>query len=270
MNTKDTALATRRSLLTGMAFGAAGLSLGTSMDSEAQEDMPHFRPARHPEDDWLDDMPGNHRAFVDSSRPMGGVEALQYASNILTAHVGVYGGAESDYAMIVCFRRFATPLGYGDAVWEKYGGVFNRIAEFPDPATGEAFAVNPGNIADRRDLPNRGNTIDSLGERVFRHLRCGDPGHLGTAVAHGRRLRGRHIQGSRRLGGGEQPVRAGRRYDGDTLTGVWLQPAGGRLVASRKTISPSVRRAARITERKRRRIRCLFRNHPAAWAMTAG
>ena len=105
---------------------------------------------------------------------MGGIEALQYASNILSAHANTYnGGEESDYAMIVCFRRFATPLGYGDGVWEKYGHVFNRIAEFPDPATGEPFNVNPGNIAGRRDLPNRGNTIDSLGDRGVLFLICG-------------------------------------------------------------------------------------------------
>lgn len=164
---------TRRSLLTGIGLAASGLSLGAALDAGAQDAPASFQPARHPEDDWLNAIPGNHRAFIDSSRPMGGVEALQYASNILSAHVSSYDGAESDYAMIVCFRRFATPLGYGDGVWEKYGHVFNRLVPFPDPATGEPFTVNPGNIAGRRDLPNRGNTIDSLGERGVLFLICG-------------------------------------------------------------------------------------------------
>jgi hypothetical protein len=168
----DTESASRRSILTGMGFAAAGLALGTSLDADAQEEMPAFQPKRHPEDSWLNEMPGDHRAFIDSSRPMGGIESLQYASNILSAHTRVYGGDESDYAMIVCFRRFATPFGYGDTVWKKYGAVFNRIAEFPDPATGEAFTANPGNIPDRRDLPNVGNTIDLLGERGVYFVIC--------------------------------------------------------------------------------------------------
>lgn len=172
MTATNTALSTRRSLLTGLSCAAAGLALGTTADIDAQEEMPAFQPKRHPEDNWLNDMPGDHRAFIDASRPMGGSEALQYANNILTAHTRTYGGAESDYAMIVCFRRFATPFGYGDDVWAKYGAIFNRLVPFPDPATGEPFAVNPGNIAGRMDLPNRGNTIDSLGERGVYFVVC--------------------------------------------------------------------------------------------------
>jgi len=172
MDLMDSESATRRMLLTGMGLGAACFGLTASMEAEAQAELPAFRPKRHPEDNWLNAMPGDHRAFIDSSRPMGAIESLQYASNILSAHTRVYGGQESDYAMIVCFRRFATPFGYGDAVWKKYGAVFNRLAEFPDPATGEPFTTNPGNMAGRPDLPNRGNTIDSLGERGVYFVIC--------------------------------------------------------------------------------------------------
>ena len=173
MNGTDEDKTSRRSLLTGIGLAASGLTLGAALDAGAQDASADFQPARHPEDDWLNAIPGNHRAFIDSSRPMGGVEALQYASNILSAHTRTYeGGEESDYAMIVCFRRFATPLGYGDGPWEKYGHVFNRLVPFPDPATGEPFTANPGNIAGRMDLPNRGNTIDSLGERGVLFLVC--------------------------------------------------------------------------------------------------
>ena len=120
----------------------------------------------------MDDMPGDHRAFIDSSRPMAGMEALQYANNILSSHTRFYGGAELDYAMIICFRRFSTPLGYGAVVWEKYGALFNRMIQFPDPAPDEPFSANPGNIDDRRDLANRGNTIDSLSARGVYFVIC--------------------------------------------------------------------------------------------------
>lgn len=170
MDHHDEDLVSRRAILTGV--GAAGLALAASDDVDAQGKVADFSPGRHEEDDWLNDVPGDHRAFIDSSRPMGGMEALQYANNILSTHTSVYGGEESDYSMIVCFRRFATPLGWGDSAWEKYGAIFNRIAEFPDPSTGEAFKVNPGNVAGRRDLPNRGNTIDSLAERGVLFVVC--------------------------------------------------------------------------------------------------
>ena len=162
----------RRTLLTALGASAAGLSLGAAFDVEAQDTAATFQPKRHPEDDWLDAMPGNHRAFIDSSRPMGGSEALQYANNILSAHTRIYGGAESDYAMIVCFRRFSTPFGWGDSAWEKYGDVLSRIGDFPDPATGSPFKATPMNIEGRRDLANRGNTINSMGERGVLFIVC--------------------------------------------------------------------------------------------------
>lgn len=165
MNIKNKDLATRRSLLAGMGFAATGLTLGVTRSAIAQQASTGFQAKRHPGDRWLNDMPGDHRVFIDSSRPLGGAEGMRYANNILIAHTAAYNGTESDYAMIVCFRRFSTPFGWGDEVWEKYGKILNGVLKFPDPKTNEPFSVNPMNIADRRDLPNGGNTIESLGER---------------------------------------------------------------------------------------------------------
>lgn len=165
MNTKNKDFATRRSLLTGMGIAATGLTMGVTSSAIAQQTSTGFQAKQHAGDRWLNDIPGDHRVFIDSSRPLGGGEGMRYANNILNAHTAAYEGAESDYAMIVCFRRFSTPFGWGDEAWEKYGKVLNGVLKFPDPTTNEPFSVNPMNIADRRDLPNGGNTIKSLGER---------------------------------------------------------------------------------------------------------
>ncbi len=99
------------------------------------------------------------------------IEGLQYASNILGAHVHNYAGEESDFSLVVCFRRFATPLGWGSEVWNKYGKIIERVVQYPDPVTGEAFMANPV-MVDRADLPNRGNTVVSLRGRGVRFAVC--------------------------------------------------------------------------------------------------
>ena len=161
---------TRRELLTGIGIAAAGVAMAPAVAAQGNGDSQS--PRRYELDAWLDRPDVHHRTFIDTSRPLGGVEAVHYANNILRGHTTAYGGEESDYAIVVCFRRFATPLGWGDAIWEKYGQIFNGVLNYPDPATGQAFTANPLNQADRRDLPNRGATIEALGERGVRYAVC--------------------------------------------------------------------------------------------------
>jgi hypothetical protein len=172
MHEKDDNFSTRRAMLTGIGVAAAGV-IGSSMaTANAQGNAPPFRARRHAEDSWLGDVGGDHRVFIDSARAVGGIEAVHYAGNILDAHKSTYGGSDSDYAMFICYRRFSTPLGYNDAVWEKYGTFFNKMLKFPDPATGEPFAVNPLNIPGRMDLPSMGATIQSVADRGVHFAVC--------------------------------------------------------------------------------------------------
>jgi hypothetical protein len=153
----------RRSIIAGMGVAAAGLTLGAS--AACAQSSSGFEPARHHQDAWLDEQPGSHRVFVDSSTALGGAEALLYANNIFSAHENAYSGSDEDYSMIVCFRHASTPFAFNDTIWEKYGEVFNQVMQFPDPATGGAPTINLLNAAGRGDLPNFGNTIDRLGAR---------------------------------------------------------------------------------------------------------
>lgn len=160
----------RRGLLTGLGMAAAGAAAGLAPGAVAQESAGTAQ-VRYPLDAWLDRPEAPHKIFIDSSRPLGAAEGLQYANNMLSGHVNAYDGKESDLAIVVCFRRFSTPFGWGDEAWAKYGKVLDRVLEFPDPATQEAFTANPA-TADRTDLPNRGNTVSSLGARGVQFAVC--------------------------------------------------------------------------------------------------
>jgi len=167
----DKEFGTRRSLITGMGAAATGLAIGAAGPAAAQS-APDFQPRRHDLDAWLGELGRYHRVYIDSARPEGGMEAVHYADNILRSHKNDYGGEYEDYGLVVCFRRFSTPLGYNDAIWEKYGEAFNNRLNFPDPRTGEAFTANPVNMEGRRDLPSMGATIDAMAARGVRFAIC--------------------------------------------------------------------------------------------------
>lgn len=162
MAKKKADLVDRRSVIAGIGVAAVGAAAsGTAANAQSTE----FKPDRHDEDSWLDEMSGSHRVFLDSSSPSGGAVAMLYANNILNAHIRAYSGRESDYAMVVCLRHYSTVFGFGDEVWEKYGEGLHGMVNFPDPETGEAPKVNLMRATGRSGLPNGGNTIDSLGSR---------------------------------------------------------------------------------------------------------
>lgn len=144
----------RRSFLGRLGLVAALASAAAATKAVAQTARQRFEPRIHDEDAWMD-MPGTHRTLIDCYTGLGGVNAMNYAANILSTHTDVYKGAESDYAMIICFRAAAAPLAYSDAMWEKYGKVLADYTQYHDPKTGENFPRSPITMSDRVDLPSR-------------------------------------------------------------------------------------------------------------------
>ena len=120
----------------------------------------------------MEEMAGVHRAFLDSSTTNGGITALNYAHNILLVHVEDYGGKESDYAMVVCYRHQSTPIGYNDAMWAKYSEAFSAFMGLKDSRTDQAFTVNPMNIPGRPDFASRGHTLSEMAGRGVRYAVC--------------------------------------------------------------------------------------------------
>lgn len=165
MTDNNEKLIQRRSLLAGVGVAAAGMSVAAATANAAESG---FQPARHSEDQWMDKLPGTHRTWIDTSYPTGGLEALHFANNILNANAKAYGGDDSDYAMVICWRHYAAPFAFGDEVWSEYGEHLSNTMPMMDPKSGGAFHVNPANIAGRPDLDNSGNTID---ETLFRGVK---------------------------------------------------------------------------------------------------
>lgn len=158
----------RRRFLTGVGAVATGATLAAT--AQAADTKMAYTPERHPKDAWLD-VPSKHRAYIDTASSQGGITALNYANNILFAHAEDYGGQESDYSLVVCFRHQSTPFGYNDAMWAKYGDFFAMSLNLKDPSNGEVFKTNPLNL-NRRDMGNRGNTIDSMVARGLQFAIC--------------------------------------------------------------------------------------------------
>src|SRR3954471_6697841 len=112
----------RRSMMSGVGAAAAALAL-TSKTAVAQTRATSFQPARHQQDAWFNDVRGKHRTFIDASTATGAGAAVLYANNLYEANKTGYSLQESDVAVVVCLRHFATAFAFNDSIWAKYGKV---------------------------------------------------------------------------------------------------------------------------------------------------
>jgi len=165
----------RRSLMKGMGIAVAGLVASATVanaQTGKRQRGTRFQPARHKLDAWFDELPGDHRVFIDSAAAEGGAFAVGYANNLYLARESAYAGEPADFALVVCFRHFSTPFGYNDAVWAKYGDIFHSMISYPDPVTGAAPKINLMNSAAHTTLGNRGVTIDALAAKGTQFAIC--------------------------------------------------------------------------------------------------
>lgn len=81
------------SLTGGAALGAAGVS-----PAQAQTGSGRFQPARHAADDWLDQIPGQHRFVFDAISPDGIGLAMTFINNYFNANDTGYGLKDKDLA----------------------------------------------------------------------------------------------------------------------------------------------------------------------------
>jgi hypothetical protein len=161
----------RRSFLT--RFGAGLAALGGAIAggpalaaAQSAGQGSQWTPARHPQDDWLEQIPGRHRIFFDATSPNGAGEAITFASNYHAGNRSGYQLGTGDLAVVLCYRHGATPFAWSDAVWARYGAVFSDRTKFVDPKTSAAPVIN---VYQSRDygmlLPNRGTTLSAMVER---------------------------------------------------------------------------------------------------------
>jgi len=166
----------RRSFLShagaaGAAAAAAGLTLPAPA---AAQTGARFTPARHAQDDWMDAIPGKHRLYLDALTGAGAGEALLFAGNFLNNSKSAYSMADSDSAIVICLRHFATPFAWNDSIWAKYGEPFTEmLTKIKDPKTGKAPTINLYRVSGYGlQLSNLGTTIDDLIKRGVQFAVC--------------------------------------------------------------------------------------------------
>jgi intracellular sulfur oxidation DsrE/DsrF family protein len=144
----------RRTFLSQFGAGAAALGavVGSSVSASAQTSV--AAPARHTEDDWLDQLPARHRIVFDTTTPTGAEDARRYASNFFTANRTGYGLATTDVGVVLILRHQSTAFGYNDAMWAKYGAALSEELKYTDPRTKAAPVVNALNAS--------GESLDAL------------------------------------------------------------------------------------------------------------
>lgn len=163
----------RRSFLAGVGAGAGALGAGlvsapSALAQSAGES--NWRPARHPQDDWYDKIPGVHRFVLDSASVDGFGWALQFAGNYYNANDSAYGLKDSDLAVIIVARHKSTSMGYNDSIWAKWGKQISEQAEYLDPKTKEPPKVNI--YAGPGDGSERSGRMDALIKRGVQFAVC--------------------------------------------------------------------------------------------------
>jgi intracellular sulfur oxidation DsrE/DsrF family protein len=151
----------RRSFLTKLGAGVTVAGVGRVELASAQTASSSFTPAKHAQDDWMDRIPGKHRMVIDTTTPASFGAALAYANNFLTASAE-YGLKDSDNAVIIVARHFATTFAYNDAMWAKYGKFLPPFAALDDPKTKQRAAINLFAASGYQELPNMGTTITEV------------------------------------------------------------------------------------------------------------
>ena len=136
----------RRAIITGLGAVAAAGALGARAVDAQESSSDPFTAMLHPQDDWMSAMKGKHRIVLDVTSPDGVPDAVRFAGNLLTGHKNGWGVEESDVAVLVCFRHGATPFGYTDAIWSKYGKTIDPKAT-PPPAANPYNSGEPSQLA---------------------------------------------------------------------------------------------------------------------------
>jgi len=166
-------LMARRSFMVRLGAGAGILgatAISTPLAaSPAASDAP-WHPARHAQDDWYDQIPGQHRIVFDTTTPDGMALALRFANNYFGANQSAYGLKDSDLAVVIVTRHRSTSFGYTDAMWAKYGKQLSEQAEFTDPKTKEAPKINV--YAGPPDGSDQSGVMDALIKKGVQFAVC--------------------------------------------------------------------------------------------------
>ena len=142
MSNIDSRALARRSFFSRLGFGLiGGAAVGAAVPAQAQAPG-RFDAVRHAQDDWLDQIPGQHRYIVDAPNPDGFSSAIQFTTTYFNINVNDYGLKDSDLAVVLVARHLSTLFAYSDAIWAKYGKPISDRNKVLDPKTNQPPTVN--------------------------------------------------------------------------------------------------------------------------------
>ncbi len=148
------------------AIGAATLAAGGATLQAQSAGSARRQPKRHAQDNWLDELPGQHRLLLDTTGVTGFGNALLYANNFLNASQAEYGLKDADSAVVIVARHLSTVFGYNDAIWAKYGAILSQRVNFNDPQTQKPATINVYNSTSHSAaLASLGITLDAVLKR---------------------------------------------------------------------------------------------------------
>lgn len=166
----------RRTIMLGtgglLAAATAGLAHAATASPavEAQRWQPQFEVA----DRWLDLPHTRHRMVFDVLTPKGAMMALEFADNFFATNMSAYGLHAKALGVVIVLRHMATPMGYNDSVWKKYGAAFSEKLQLDAKVT---LAAMQGNPLDRAPGGPSGKdhspTLASLAQMGVRFAICG-------------------------------------------------------------------------------------------------
>jgi intracellular sulfur oxidation DsrE/DsrF family protein len=166
----------RRSFLARFAAAplAGGLFAASAVASPAADTAGPFVPARHPEDDWLEALPGKHRIIFDTTTPVALGEGVFFANNYFTGNKNGYGLEAKDLAVVIGMRHQSTGFAFSDAMWVKYGaGLAERAGNFTDPKTKAVPTINVYRASGYgQELSNNNVTIDAVAKNGVHFAVC--------------------------------------------------------------------------------------------------
>ena len=131
----------RRSFLS--RFPAAAALFGVAPQKPADPPtVSDFHPTRHTQDDWMDQLPGQHRVVFDTWTAAKFPDVLRFAGNIFRGNKDGYQLSEKEVAIVIVARHGSAPFAFNDAMWAKYSKPFSDRMEFLDPKTNKPPVVN--------------------------------------------------------------------------------------------------------------------------------
>ncbi|MDE2356762.1 MAG: hypothetical protein KGL69_08410, partial [Alphaproteobacteria bacterium] len=160
----------------------AAASLGAVARAQGEPPAGPWRPTFEPQDAWLDRPGTRHRLVLDATSATGAGMAAGFASNFYLTNKTGYGLSPDTLGVVIVLRHMATPFGYDDSIWAKYGPAFAELLELKGKAAIEASHGNPGNVPGPKMKPTDEDvTLAVLARTGARFAVCG----LGTEALGG-------------------------------------------------------------------------------------